>query len=84
MTYFKELPACDSRFGRTDIEEVYNNGNNGGTKKIARVVFCCGYRDTDAEECILCGGFVKIVLEMAIDTFIMPRIGRMIKLEDMA
>lgn len=68
MTYLKELPACDSRFGRTDIDEVYND--NGCMKKIARIIFCCGYRETDAEECILCGGFVGITLEMTIDTFI--------------
>lgn len=81
MTYLKELPACDSRFGRTDIDEVPND--NGAMKKIARVILCCGYRETDVEECILCGGFVRIVLEMAIDTFIIPKKGRVIKLDDM-
>ena len=81
MTYLNELPVCDSRFGRTDIDEVYDD--NGGMKKIARIIFCCGYRETDAEECILCRGFVKIVLEMTIDTFIIPKKGRMIKLKDM-
>jgi hypothetical protein len=81
MTYLKELPACDSRFGRTDIDEVSND--NGVVKKTARIIFCCGYRETDAEECILCGGFVNIVLEMTIDTFIIPKKGRVIKLGDM-
>ena len=81
MTYIKELPACDSRFGRTDIDEVPNK--NGVVKKIARIIFCCGYRETDAEECILCGGFVNIFLEMTIDTFIKSKRGRVIKLEDM-
>lgn len=81
MTYLKELPACNSRFGRTDIDEVYDD--NGGMKKIAKVIFCCGYRETDAEECILCGGFVGIFLEMTFDTFIIPKKGRMIKLKDM-
>lgn len=81
MTYLKELPACDSRFGRTEIGEI--SDNNGGVKKTANVVLCCGYRETDAEECILCGGFVRIVLEMTIDTFIIPKKGRKIKLEDM-
>lgn len=81
MTYLKELPACDSRFGRTDIEEVSND--NGVAKKIARIIFCCGYMETDAEECILCGGFVGIVLEMTIDTFIRTKKGSTIKLKDM-
>lgn len=81
MTYLKELPACDSRFGRTDIDEISND--NGIVKKIARMILCCGYRDTDAEECILCGGFADIVLEMSIDTFIIPEKGRLIKLGDM-
>ena len=81
MTYLKELPSCDSRFGRTYIDEVF--GDNGGVKKIARFIFCCGYRETDAEECIMCGGFVRIVLEMTIDTFIRYKKGRVTRLEDM-
>ena len=81
MTYLNELPVCDSRFGRTDIDEVSND--NGSMKKIARIIFCCGYRETDTEECILCGGFVNIFLEMTIDTFITHKKGRIVRLKDM-
>lgn len=81
MTYLRELPDCDSRFGRTDIDEV--SDDNGIVKKTIRMVICCGYRETDVEECILCRGFVDIFLEMTIDTFIIFKKGRSIKLKDM-
>lgn len=78
MIYLKELPDCNSRFGRTDIDEISND--NGVVKKIVRMILCCGYRETDVKECISCGGFVDVILE--IDTFMMPKKGRMIKLDD--
>lgn len=53
-TYFRELRACCSRFGRIDVIE---EDINGATKKIAKAILTCGYRDVEPRECIFCGGF---------------------------
>lgn len=63
MTYFRELPACIARFGRTDIIENED-------KKIVRMILACGYREVYPEECIICGGFQDIKLEYHVNTFI--------------
>lgn len=63
MTYLKELPVCQVRFGRTDIIEK-------GEKKIAKMILACGYREVDPEDCIICGGFQDVKLEFNADTFI--------------
>lgn len=63
MTYFKELPICCIRFGRTDIIEKDD-------KRSARMIITCGYREVDPEDCIICGGFQDVKLEFHIDTFI--------------
>ena len=58
---------CISRFGRTDIIEIEKDGV---LKKTARILLACGYREVDPEECICCGGFTNIKIELNIDTFI--------------
>jgi hypothetical protein len=63
MTYLKELPVCQARFGRTDISE-------NGDKKIARMILACGYREVGPEDCIICGGFQGVKLEFHVDTYI--------------
>lgn len=67
MTYFRELPKCVARFGRTDITEIEKNGI---IKKTAKMLITCGYREVEPEECIICQGFTDIKLEFHIDTFI--------------
>lgn len=63
MTYIKELPICKSRFGRTSMVEK-------GERLVPVCVIACGYRDVDAEECIICGGFTDTKLEFKTETFI--------------
>ena len=72
MTYFKELPVCRCRFGRTEIVEVVKGGIE---KKIARMIMACGFREVDPEECILCQGFQNVKLELKIHTFIIMKKG---------
>lgn len=74
MTYFKELPVCKVRFGRTDIIE-------NGDKKIARMIIACGFREVDPEECILCQGFQNVKLELKIHTFIRVVKGKWFRLK---
>ncbi len=65
MTRVSELPACSSRFGRTDIVESEN-----GDKKIARIIICCGYREVDTGECVTCTGFKNAKLVLNVEHFI--------------
>ena len=74
MTYFKELPVCQARFGRTDIIEK-------GEKKIAKLIIACGYREVDPEDCIICGGFQGVRLEFHVDTFIRIVKGKRFKIK---
>lgn len=55
--YIKELPRCNSRFGRIDYE----------THKLH---ITCGYEEVCPEDCIMCGGFIETKLELKVDTFI--------------
>ena len=66
MTRINALPACSYRYGRTDIVEI-----GDGPKKTARFILCCGYREVDAEDCIMCTGFTdaKVKFEFEIVTF---------------
>lgn len=66
MTRIRALPSCNYRFGRTEIIEAED-----GKKKTARFILCCGYREVDAEECIMCMGFtdVNMKLEFKVVTF---------------
>lgn len=63
MTYFRELPKCIIRFGRTDIIE-------NGDKKLVKMIMTCGYREVYPEDCIVCGGFQNVKFEFRVDTFI--------------
>ena len=72
VTYLKELPICQARFGRTEIVEVVKEGID---KKIARLIMVCGFREVDPEECILCQGFQNVKLELKIHTFIRMKKG---------
>ncbi len=45
MTFVKDLPLCNCRYGRTEIIEAEN-----GKKKTARIIICCGYREVDPKE----------------------------------
>lgn len=67
MTYVRELPMCNIRFGRSDILEIEIDGV---TKKTAKIFIACGYRDVEPEECICCGGFTEVKMKFSIDTFI--------------
>lgn len=64
MTRINALPACAYRYGRTDIVE-----NDDGKKKI-RLIICCGYREVETEECIMCQGFSNIKFEFKVVSFI--------------
>jgi hypothetical protein len=75
MTYIRALPACIIRFGRTDIIET-------DTKKIAKLILACGYREVEPEECIMCQGFTDTKLECSIDTFIRVIKGKQFKFSD--
>lgn len=66
MTYVKDLPFCRGRFGRTSMVD------NGG-KLVPRFILACGYREVDPEECICCGGFIRVKIELKIDTFIIMK-----------
>ena len=63
MTRISALPACSYRYGRTDIVE----GNDG--KKRVRPIICCGYREVEPEECIICQGFPNTKFEFSIVSF---------------
>lgn len=66
MTRVKALPACSYRYGRTDIVEIGDS-----PKKTARFILCCGYREVEAEDCIMCTGFtdINVKFEFKIVTF---------------
>lgn len=66
MTRISDLPLCSYRYGRTDIAEI-----GDGPKKIARIILCCGYREVEAEDCIMCTGFTdaNVKFEFSIVTF---------------
>jgi len=55
--YVKELPLCSSRYGRTEH----------GT---FRFFLACGYNEVYPEDCIICGGFTKVKLELQVHTYI--------------
>ncbi len=63
MTYFRELPLGKVRFGRTSMIE-------NGEKLVPRFTLACGYREVDAEECIICQGYKDAKHELKIETFI--------------
>lgn len=67
MTRISALPACNYRYGRTEIVEI-----GDGPKKTARFILCCGYREVDAEDCIMCTGFTeaKVKFEFMVVSFI--------------
>jgi len=56
MTRIRELPDCNYRFGRTNFIE-----SEDGKKKTAKFVLCCGYREVEPEECIMCTGYTNNV-----------------------
>lgn len=63
MTYFKDLPPCNYRYGRTEIIE-----NEECNKKTVRIIICCGYREVDPEECIYkCTGFPNAIIKLSND-----------------
>jgi len=64
MTRICALPPCSYRYGRTDIVELDSG------KKTARMMICCGYRETDPEECIMCTGYFNIKFEFSVVHFI--------------
>lgn len=66
MTRISALPVCKYRYGRTDIVEI-----GDGPKKTARLMLCCGYREVDAEDCIMCTGFTdaNVKFEFKVETF---------------
>jgi len=65
MTLIKELPACNYRYGRTNIVE-----SEDGKKRTARIIICCGYREVDPTECInSCTGFPDVKFEFNIVSF---------------
>ena len=66
MTRISDLPACYYRYGRTDIVEI-----GDGPKKTARLILCCGYREVDADDCMMCTGFtdVNVKFEFKVATF---------------
>ncbi len=64
MTRIAALPECSYRFGRTEIVELEDNN-----KKVAKLILCCGYREVDTEECIMCTGFKNVKLELRIEHF---------------
>ena len=65
MTFVKDLPPCNYRYGRTEIIEAEN-----GKKKTARIIICCGYREVDPKECIdNCTGFPNVRLEFNVLSF---------------
>ncbi len=64
MTRVKALPACAYRYGRTDIVE-----NEDGKKKV-RLIICCGYREVETDECIICQGYSNVKFEFKVVSFI--------------
>ena len=67
MTRINALPACSYRYGRTEIVEI-----GDGPKKTAKLMICCGYREVEAEDCIMCTGFTdaNVKFEFKVVTFI--------------
>lgn len=63
MTRVSALPFCNCRYGRTDIVETEEG------KRAARFILCCGYREVDAEECIICTGFHNVKFEFKVVSF---------------
>lgn len=64
MTLIKDLPACNYRYGRTEIIE------QDGGKRTARIIICCGYREIDPLECIdKCTGFPDVKFEFKVVPF---------------
>lgn len=65
MTLIKDLPACNYRYGRTNIIE-----SEDGKKRSARMIICCGYREVDPQECIdKCTGFPDVKFEFNVVSF---------------
>ncbi len=64
MTRIRELPDCPVRIGRTDFVE-----SDDGNKKTVRLLLCCGYREVEAQECIVCTGFKNATLLLKIEHF---------------
>lgn len=66
MTRINALPACSYRYGRIDIVDI-----GDGPKKTARFILCCGYREVEAEDCIMCTGFTdaNVKFEFKVVTF---------------
>lgn len=66
MTFVKELPPCNCRYGRTEIIETED-----GKKKTARIIVCCGYREVDIKECIeKCTGFPNAKFGYTVESLI--------------
>lgn len=63
MTRISAFPPCSYRYGRTDIVELDSG------KRTARIIICCGYRETYPEECIMCPGYFNIKFEFSIVHF---------------